>query len=74
MVNLYLRINQLSCIVFLMVNLFVGNLSYKVDDVDLRAHFEQFGTVSKAVVIMDTETRRSRGYGFVESSRATASN
>ncbi|MCB2187459.1 MAG: RNA-binding protein [Deltaproteobacteria bacterium] len=46
--------------------LFVGNLPYSAGDADLREHFEQFGQVISARVIMDRQTGRSRGFGFVE--------
>ena len=48
------------------VNIYVGNLSYRVNDDSLRSFFEQFGEVSSAKVVMDRETGRSRGFGFVE--------
>lgn len=48
--------------------LFVGSLSYNVDQDSLREAFESFGTVTSAQVIMDRETGRSRGFGFVEMS------
>ncbi|MBQ6474347.1 MAG: RNA-binding protein [Victivallales bacterium] len=47
-------------------NLYVGNLSYSVNDEELNALFSQFGKVSSARVIMDRETGRSKGFGFVE--------
>jgi RNA recognition motif-containing protein len=47
-------------------NLYVGNLPFTTTDEDLRQAFSQFGTVVKAQVIMDRETGRSRGFGFVE--------
>jgi len=46
--------------------LFVGNLAYGVGDDDLEALFAEHGTVVSAGVIRDTETGRSRGFGFVE--------
>ena len=46
--------------------LFVGNLSYQVDDNALRQEFEQFGQVVSAEVVRDRFDGRSRGYGFVE--------
>lgn len=49
-------------------NLYVGNLAFSVNSDDLRAAFEKFGTVSSASVVMDRETGRSRGFGFVEMS------
>jgi cold-inducible RNA-binding protein len=45
--------------------LFVGGLAWATDDHGLRAAFEQFGTVTDAKVILDRETGRSRGFGFV---------
>ena len=47
-------------------NIYVGNLSWSVTSDVLRDLFGQFGTVSKAEVIADKETGRSRGFGFVE--------
>ena len=47
-------------------NLYVGNLSYSVTSDDLRDEFEKFGSVKSASVVMDRETGRSRGFGFVE--------
>lgn len=47
-------------------NLFVGNLPYGTTSDDLREAFSQHGTVSSAQVIVDRETGRSRGFGFVE--------
>ena len=47
-------------------NLYVGNLPFTTTDDELRQAFAQFGTVVKAQVIMDRETGRSRGFGFVE--------
>jgi RNA recognition motif-containing protein len=46
--------------------LYVGNLPYSVTDQDLRTLFEQAGVVADAAVIMDRETGRSKGFGFVE--------
>jgi RNA recognition motif-containing protein len=46
--------------------LYVGNLAYSVRDESLQAAFSQFGTVSSAKVMMDRETGRSKGFGFVE--------
>jgi RNA recognition motif-containing protein len=46
--------------------LYVGNLSYSVRDEDLQQAFAQFGTVSSAKVMMDRDTGRSKGFGFVE--------
>lgn len=46
--------------------LYVGNLPYSVDDETLHSHFAQYGTVESAKVIMDRESGRSKGFGFVE--------
>ncbi|MBV8503024.1 MAG: RNA-binding protein, partial [Paucibacter sp.] len=46
--------------------LYVGNLAYSVRDESLQQAFGQFGTVSSAKVMMDRETGRSKGFGFVE--------
>ena len=47
-------------------NLYVGNLAYGVSDGDLQQMFEAHGTVQSAQVIMDRDTGRSKGFGFVE--------
>jgi cold-inducible RNA-binding protein len=55
--------------------LYVGNLTYGVTDSDLEKMFAPFGTVQSAQVIMDRDTGRSKGFGFVEmgsSNEATA--
>ena len=46
--------------------LYVGNLAYSVDKSILEEMFAGFGTVTSAQVIMDRETNRSKGFGFVE--------
>lgn len=46
--------------------LYVGNLSYEVQDRDLQQLFAQYGTVSSARVVMDRDSGRSKGFGFVE--------
>ena len=46
--------------------LYVGNLAYSVRDDSLMQAFAQFGNVTSAKVMMDRETGRSRGFGFVE--------
>lgn len=50
--------------------LYVGNLSYSVRDDDLEAQFSAFGQVQSAKVIMERDTGRSKGFGFVEMSTA----
>ena len=46
--------------------LYVGNLAYSVRDDDLQQRFAEFGTVTSAKVMMDRDTGRSKGFGFVE--------
>jgi cold-inducible RNA-binding protein len=46
--------------------LYVGNLPYQVRDSDLEQAFSQFGQVTSAKVMMERETGRSKGFGFVE--------
>src|ERR1700683_4791944 len=46
--------------------LYVGNLAYGITDSDLEQMFAQHGTVQSAQVIMDRDTGRSKGFGFVE--------
>jgi len=48
------------------MNIYVGNLSFRTDDEELREVFAEFGEVTSAKVIIDRETNRSRGFGFVE--------
>ena len=46
--------------------LYVGNLPYSFSDSDMQQAFEAFGTVTSAKVIMDRDSGRSKGFGFVE--------
>ena len=48
--------------------IYVGNLSYSVENSMLADNFAQFGTVESAKVIIDRDTNRSKGFGFVEMS------
>ena len=48
------------------MKIFVGNLSYRLTDEELEASFSPYGEVVSAQVVMDRETGRSRGFGFVE--------
>jgi RNA recognition motif-containing protein len=48
------------------MNIYVGNLSFKVSNQELMEVFEKFGDVTSAKVIKDRETGRSKGFGFVE--------
>jgi RNA recognition motif-containing protein len=47
-------------------NLYVGNLSYKVTDEDLRSNFSEAGEVASVTIIKDKFSGQSRGFGFVE--------
>lgn len=51
-----------------MSNLYVGNLPYSATDGELQQLFSQHGQVKRASVVMDRDTGRSRGFGFVEMS------
>jgi RNA recognition motif-containing protein len=48
------------------MNIYVGNLSYGMSEAELRDAFTAFGEVSSVKILMDRETGRSRGFGFVE--------
>lgn len=48
------------------MNIYVSNLSFNIQDDDLRGFFTPFGEVSSAKVIMDKFTGKSKGFGFVE--------
>ena len=48
------------------MNLYISNLSYNISDEDLRQLYADYGEITSAKVIMDRETGRSRGFGFVE--------
>tara|TARA_E500000331_G_scaffold98259_2_gene95001 strand:+ start:6028 stop:6297 length:270 start_codon:yes stop_codon:yes gene_type:complete len=49
-----------------LMNIYVGNLPYTTNEGELAELFEPFGSVARANVIMDRETGRSKGFGFVE--------
>ena len=53
------------------MKLFVAGLPYDVDDQELHDIFSEYGTVGSAKVILDKETRKSRGFGFVEFADST---
>jgi RNA recognition motif-containing protein len=55
------------------MNIYVSNLSFDVQDQDLREFFTPYGEVTSAKIITDRETGRSRGFGFVEMSDEAAS-
>lgn len=54
------------------MKIYVGNLSYDTHDQDLQELFAKFGPVESCTILTDRETGRSRGFGFVEMSDATA--
>ncbi len=56
------------------MNIYVGNLSYRMGDSELEAVFAKFGEVVSAKIIMDRETGRSKGFGFVEMATDIAGN
>lgn len=51
-----------------MKNIYVGNLPYTATDDELRTLFSEHGEVTRASVVMDRETGRSKGFGFIEMS------
>jgi RNA recognition motif-containing protein len=55
------------------MNIYVSNLSFNVQDEDLREFFAPYGEVTSAKVIMDRITNQSRGFGFIEMSDEAAS-
>ncbi|HOW82297.1 MAG TPA: RNA-binding protein [Spirochaetota bacterium] len=48
------------------MNIYAGNLSYKMTDEDLKQLFSPYGSVSESKIVIDRETGRSKGFGFVE--------
>lgn len=57
-----------------MTNIYVGNLPYGTSSSDLEQTFSEFGQVSRATVVSDRETGRSKGFGFVEMPDQSAAN
>jgi RNA recognition motif-containing protein len=53
-------------ILFYFMNIYVGNLSYKVRENDLQGVMEEYGTVDSCKIIKDRETGKSKGFAFVE--------
>ena len=49
-----------------MKNIYVGNLPFAFRNADLQKLFEEFGEVKSAKIVMDRDTGRSKGFGFVE--------
>lgn len=54
------------------VSIFVGNLPWSTSDADLQTLFSEYGTVQRAKIVLDRETNRSRGFGFVDMEEAEA--
>ena len=48
------------------VHIYVGNLSFEISSRELRETFEKYGEVAFAKIVKDRETKRSKGFGFVE--------
>jgi RNA recognition motif-containing protein len=48
------------------MNIYVSNLSFHTNEEDLKTMFLKFGSVTSVKIIMDRETNRSRGFGFIE--------
>ncbi|MBR8465623.1 RNA-binding protein [Campylobacter sp. faydin G-140] len=48
------------------MNIYVGNLSYRMTEAELKEAFAQFGEVKRIKIVKDHETNRSKGFGFVE--------
>lgn len=48
------------------MNIYIGNLSYRVKESDLQQVMEDYGTVVSTKLIIDRDTRRSKGFAFVE--------
>ncbi len=47
------------------MNIYVGNLDYKVDETDLKKVFEKYGAITSSKIITDKYTGRSKGFGFI---------
>jgi len=52
-------------LIYIEMNIYVGNLNYKVNEEDLKDIFEEYGAVSSSKIIMDKYSGRSKGFGFV---------
>lgn len=48
------------------MNIYISNLSYGISDADLNQLFSEYGEITSAKIVMDRESGRSRGFGFVE--------
>jgi len=56
------------------MNIYVGNLDYKVDENDLKGIFEEYGSVNEAKIITDKYNGRSKGFGFITMDNAAEAN
>jgi RNA recognition motif-containing protein len=57
-----------------LMNIYCGNISYTMNEDDLRELFGEYGNVGDANVIIDRDTGRSKGFGFVEMANDTEAN
>jgi RNA recognition motif-containing protein len=48
------------------MKIFVGNIDYKIDNNELESYFAPYGQVENVKIVFDRETKRSKGFGFVE--------
>ncbi|MGL5317658.1 MAG: RNA recognition motif domain-containing protein [Bacteroidales bacterium] len=48
------------------MNIYIGNLNYRIQESDLKSALEEYGVVESVKIVMDRETGRSRGFAFVE--------
>ena len=48
------------------MNIYIGNLNYRVKESELQQILEEYGVVDSVKIIIDRETKRSKGFGFVE--------
>ena len=49
-----------------MTTLFISNISFKVSESELKKAFEDFGVVNSCKIVIDKDTKKSKGYGFVD--------
>lgn len=56
------------------MNIYVGNLDYKVDENDLKTIFEEYGSVNEVKIISDRYSGRSKGFGFITMNDAAEAN
>ncbi|MFM2102022.1 MAG: putative RNA-binding protein rbpD [Bacteroidota bacterium] len=66
MYKLIILVLSRNKIYILPMNIFVSNISFKVREQSLKDLFSQYGEVSNVRIIRDKESRRSKGYGFIE--------